>query len=230
MSADEAVVRDERSVVDIQEMNLRFLYREPLTLKASREEALLSGPSSRIQVQSSTYGFKKPAPSAFELPAWSVPADVALQVRDDRSCALLHDPDVFLPVETESPFRCDMVMDASGRAVVWLVGIGRPFQDVPFLQSMLLVLDDKRYHMLSYIEPFPEADATAQWLHDMFEERHPHMSKLVWPNKSFLLLVGEIRQALAQQIDPPSAEVDDAMAALRTMAFSVGPSQEAMGQ
>lgn len=222
------VVQDSRVPVDIEEMDIRFLFAEPLVLRASQDEALLSGDSTRIQVQSLAYDGKKQAPSAFDLPPWSLPKTIADSVRDGRSCSPLKDPGVFLPVETESPFQCDLVIDVAGRPIVWMTGLGRPFRDVPFLQSALLVLEEGRYHVFSYVSPFPESDATVQWLHDTFKERHPNMSTLQWPNKSFMVLTDEVRRALSQQIEPPSAEVQGVMEQLRSLAFSVGPSRARM--
>lgn len=216
---------DGRVPVDVEEMDVSFLFSEPLTLRASQDEALLSGQSTRIQVQSLRYGGKQSAPSAFDLAPWSLPKAVADRVRDDRSCAPLKDLSVFLPVDTQSALQCDLVLDVSGRPIVWMAGLGRPFHDVPFLQSAVLVLDDERYHVFSYVYPFPESDATVQWLHDSFKERHPNMSSLIWPNKSFMLLIDEVTRALSQQLEPPSAEVQAVMDELRSLAFSVGPSR-----
>lgn len=215
--------------VDVQEMNVSFSFHEQLTLRASQEEALLSGPTTRMQVQTLPYGKKKPPPADNQLAEWALPKDVADRVRDERSCAPLKDASVFLPVRV-SRARCDLVLDPSGRPVVWMVGLGRPFQDVPFMQSSFLVLEDERFHLFSYVYPFPESDATVQWLTDTFRERNPNMSRLYWGNKSFLLLVDEAETALGQQIDPSSDEVQYAMDALRDLAFSVGPYRESGGR
>lgn len=227
-AADEEPVAEELPRVDIQELSVSFAFREQLVLRASQDEAMLSGPTTQMQVQTLPYGKKKPPPADNQLAEWALPKDVANRVRDERSCAPLKDVSVFLPVRVAQA-RCDLVLDPSGRPVVWMVGLGRPFQDVPFMQSSFLVLEDERFHLFSYVHPFPESDATVQWLTDTFRDRNPGMSRLYWGNKSFLLLIEEAETALGQQIDPPSDEVRDAMAALRDLAFSVGPSRAVTG-
>lgn len=221
---------DDRALVDVEEMNVSFLFDEPLTLRVSQDEALLSGAATAIHVQTLYYEESAPSAEGGEAPTWALPKDVADAIVNERSCAPLRGERVYLPVETDAPMRCDLVLDPSGRAVVWMVGLGRPFQDAAFLQSSFLVLEDSRYHVFSYVYPFPEADATVQWVAETFPERNPNMSKLIWPNKSFLLYMEEVREVLSKQIDPPSAEVQDAMAALQKVAFSVGPSQALTGR
>ncbi len=225
----EGLVADALPRVDVQEMNVSFAFREQLVLRASQDEAILSGPTTQMQVQTLPYADKKPSAAVNQIADWALPRVIADQVRDQRSCGPLKSAKVFLPVDTSAPLRCDLVMDASGRPVVWMVGLGRPFEDVPFLQSSFVVLEEEQYHVFSYVYPFPEADATAQWLHDTFTERHPGMGALIWPNKSFMLLVQETSDALGKQINPSSEEVTEAMAALRDLAFSVGPSRAATG-
>ncbi len=216
--------KEESARVDIQELNVSFDFREPLTLRASQNEAMLSGPTTRMQVQTLPYASKLPA-IGYQMPTWALPLAIANEVRDQRSCGPFKSAKVFLPVDTSAAMRCDLVMDPSGRPVVWMVGIGRPFEAVPFLQSSFLVLEEEQYQLFSYVYPFPEADATARWLRETFKERNPNMSGLVWPNKSFMLLIDETAQALTSQINPSSDEVQAAMDALRDLAFSVGPSR-----
>jgi hypothetical protein len=227
--AEEELAAGASPRVDIQELNVSFAFPEPLVLRASQEEAMLSGPTTQMQVQTLPYAEKKPAFAVNQMAMWALPASIAEQVRDQRSCGPLKSANVFLPVDTSSPLRCDLIMDASGRPVVWMVGLGRAFEDVPFLQSSFLVLEAEQYHVFSYVHAFPEADATAQWLHDTFKERHPGMGALLWPNKAFKLLIDETADALGKQINPSSEEVQDAMAALRDLAFSVGPSRATGG-
>lgn len=221
---------DTRVRVDVEEMDVSFLFREPLTLRASTYEALLSGQSTRMQVQTRDYGSPGKPAQPDGLGMWEIQELIGRRVREERSCVPLNDAAVYLPVDTSHPHLCDMVLDVSGRTVLWMVGIGRPFEDVPFMQSMFLVLEEDRYHVFAYVEPFPESDATVQWLTDSFAERHPNMSKLIFPNKSFTLLTEEVHIALLQQIEPPSAEVQNVMATLRDIAFSVGPSPALRGQ
>lgn len=211
--------------VDVEEMNVSFDFHEPLTLRASQDEAILSGEHTAIQVQTLPYAESVAAATDGEAQEWALPRAVAQAVFDQRSCAPLRTEKTFLPVDTTAPIRCDLVLDPAGRAVVWMVGLGRPYQDVTFLQSSVLVLEAETYHVFSYITPFPEADATVQWLAETFPERHPNMSSLMWPNKSFLLHMDEVRTTLSKHVDPPSAEVLEAMEALRKVAFSVGPSR-----
>ncbi len=222
----EPIQEPEGHLVDVQELDLSFRFHEPLTLRASTDEAILSGETTAIQVQTLPYRDAVPAADEGEAPTWALPRSIAQSVFDERSCGPLKSERAYLPIDTTAPLRCDLVIDPSGRAVVWMVGIGRPFQDVPFLQSVLLVLEDERFHVLSYIHAFPEADATVQWLAETFPDRHPNMSSLIWPNRSFLLHAGEVREALSHHVDPPSAEVQDVMAALEELAFSVDRSRE----
>ncbi len=221
--------KEEVPRVDIQEMNVSFDFHESLMLRASQNEAMLSGPTTRMQVHTLPYAAKQPA-IGYQLPMWALPKTIADDVRDERSCGPLKSAKVFLPVDTSLAMRCDLVMDPSGRPVVWMVGIGRPFEAAPFLQSSFMVLEEDQYHLFSYVHPFPEADATARWLRETFKERNPNMSGLVWPNRSFLLLIEETKQALASQINPPSDEVQAVMDQLRGLAFSVGPSRALQGQ
>ncbi len=221
---------DTRVRVDVEEMDVSFLFREPLTLRASTYEALLSGQSTRMQVQTRDYGAPGKPAQPDGLGMWEIHETIGRRIREERSCVPLNDASVYLPVDTSHSHLCDMVLDVSGRTVLWMVGVGRPFEDVPFMQSALLVLEDDRYHVFAYVEPFPESDATVQWLTDTFAERNPNMSKLIFPNKSFKLLTEEAHEALSQQIEPPSAEVQDVMGRLRALAFSVGPSQALQGQ
>lgn len=227
--AEEEFVGDALPRVDVQEMNVSFSFREQLVLRASQDEAILSGPTTQMQVQTLPYAEKKPSAAVNQIADWALPLSIADQVRDQRSCGPLKSMKVFLPVDTSSPLRCDLVMDASGRPVVWMVGLGRPFEDVPFMQSSFLVLEAEQYHVFSYVHPFPESDATAQWLHDTFKQRNPGMGALIWPNKAFKLLGDETADALGKQVNPSSQEVQDAMAALRDLAFSVGPSRAGGG-
>lgn len=228
-AADEEPVAEVLPRVDVQEMNVSFSFPEELVLRASQDEAMLSGPTTRMQVQTLPYADKKPAAAVNQIADWALPRSIADQVRDQRSCGPLKSATVFLPVDTSAPLRCDLVMDVSGRPVVWMVGLGRPFEDVPFMQSSFLVLEAEQFHVFSYVHPFPEADATAQWLHDTFKQRNPGMGALIWPNKAFRLLIDETADALGKQINPSSEEVTEAMAALRDLAFSVGPSRAATG-
>lgn len=229
---------DPRVLVDVEEMNISFRFHEPLTLRVSSNEALLSGASTRIQVQTVEYGdVRPPETTAVEVLHWAIPADIAKRVSDGRTCEPLKTSAVLLPINTLLPVQCDMIIDVAGRSVIWMVGVGRPFQDVPFLQSSFIVLEDEQFHVFSYVYSFSESDATVQWLHDSFTDRHPNMSTLRWPNKSFMLLTEEVHGALAKKIDPPSDEVQSVMAQLRALAFSVGlptgqagPSPALLGQ
>lgn len=227
---DEPVSEPEGHVVDLQELDLRFRFHEPLALRATATEALLTGGTTAIQVQILPYRDTVPAAEEGEAPTWALPRSIAQSVFDQRSCGPLKSERIYLPVDASAPLRCDLVIDPSGRAVVWMVGIGRPFQDVPFLQSALLILEEERFIALSYLHPFPEADATTQWLAETFPDRHPNLSPLIWPNRSFLLHAGEVREALSHHIDPPSAEVQEAMAALEELAFSVDRSRVSRGE
>ena len=219
-----------RSLVDVEEMDVSFLFEEPLTLRVSDDEALLSGELRSIHVQTLPYRETAPAATDGEAPTWALPKDLAKAVLDGRSCAPLRSERAYLPVDTSAPLQCDMVLDPSGRAVVWMVGLGRPYQDAAFLESSLLILEGERYHVFSHVYQVPEADATVQWMAETFPERHPNMSTLLWPNKSFLLHMEEVRGTLSKQIEPPSAEVQDVLAKLRDLAFSVGPSRALTGQ
>ncbi len=224
-SAVDALLPDAASPrVEVPEMNVGFDFHEPLTLRASADEAMLSGKTTHMEVQSRAYGGQGAAAQPDGLGAWELPAEIAKAVHDERSCAPLKRAGVYLPVDTSSPVRCDLVLDRSGRTVVWMVGLGRPFESLVFMESSFIVLEEKRYHVFWHAYPFPEADATAQWLHDTFENRNPNMSTLIWPNKSYMLLDKEIRAAFAQQIEPPSEEVRDVMEKLQALAFSVAPS------
>lgn len=211
--------------VDIEEMNVSFDFHEPLTLRASQDEALLVGASTRMQVQTRAYGASGKPAQPDGVGAWEMPAGVAARVRDGRSCAPLEDPSVYVPIDFSATARCDLVLDPSGRVVLWAVGIGRPFESLPFLQSQILVLEEDRYHVFAYVLPFPEADATVRWIAETFDERHPNMSALIWGNKSFAILADEVKGALSREIDSPSAEVREAMEKLRAVAFSVAPSR-----
>jgi|GEM_PF-5610340 len=210
---------------DVEEMNVSFAFREPLTLRVSQDEALLSGENTRIEVQTRTYGEKGKPAQPDGLGMWELPSTVARAVRDERSCTPLKDTSVYLPVDTSRVMLCDLVLDSAGRPIVWMVGIGRPFEGLAFMQSSFLVFEDDRYHIFSNVYPFPESDATVQWLTDTFKDRNPNMSALQWPNKSFKLLMNEVNTSLAQQVEPTSAEVREAVDALRAIAFSVGPSR-----
>lgn len=221
---------DPRVRVDVEEMNVSFLFKEPLSLRASQDEAILTGETTAMQVQTQPYGDAKSGNAKDEVVTWSIPKEVAVAVRDGRTCEPLKTAKAMLPIDSAFPIRCDMIIDTAGRSVVWMVGIGRPFHDVAFMQSAFLVLEDERYHLFSYVYPFPESDATVQWLHESFAERHPNMSTLLWPNKSFLLLMDEVHESLSQQIEPSSPEVDAVMGELRDLSFSVGPSLESQGQ
>ncbi len=227
-AGEPGVPADGRVLVDVQEMDVSFLFDEPLVLKASQDEALLSGEHTRMQVQTREYGQPGKPAQPDGLGMWELPAAVAKKVREERSCEPFKEKGVYLPVDASLPMQCDMVLDTAGRVVVWMVGIGRPFEALAFLQSELLVLEDDRFHVFAYIEPFPESDATVQWLHDTFKERHPDMSSLIWPNKSFKLLESEVKTTLSQRIEPPSEEVTEAMKRLQAFAFSVGPSRALM--
>lgn len=218
------VVSDPPLRIDIQELNVSFVYHEPLSLRVSMEEALLSGATTHMQVQTLAYT-EKILPANDRLPSWVLPAAIAGRIRDERSCSALNDASVFLPVDTMTDVRCDLVIDPSGRPVVWMVGIGRPFEALPFMQSALLVLEDTQFHLFSYVYPFPEAETSVRWMFETFEERHPPMSPLLWPNTSFKILADEVRTLLRQEISSSSAEVQSVMDALRTLAFSVGPSR-----
>lgn len=213
------------ATVDVPSMNLRFSYPEALKLRESSSESLFAGSGTAIQVQAQPYRDSAPAITENESHEWALPRAVADEVIERRSCRLLRDERVYLPVDTSAPFRCGLVLDASGRAVLWMVGLGRPYRDVAFLQSALFVLEKDSYLALSYIRPFPEAEATVQWLAETFPSRHPGMSSLIWPNKSFLLHMEEARITLGYQVDPPSAEVSEAMEELERLAFSVGTSR-----
>ncbi len=217
---DDEISLDLAPRIDVQELNINFAFHEPLTLRVSNDEALLSGATTQMQVQTLPYREKVVAVRG-QMPSWALPERIATRVRDERSCAPLMDPAAFLPVDTISQIQCDLVIDPSGRPVVWMVGMGRPFEDLPFLQSSFLVLEDTQYHLFSYVYPFPESEVTVQWMFDTFDERHPPMSPLIWPNKSFKLLSTEVTEMLAKEITPPSAEVQAIMDALRTLAFSV---------
>lgn len=226
VQASPAPEEETRFRIDLQELDVSFAFREQLVLRASEEEALLSGDTTAIQVQTLPYRDSAPAAREGESPTWALPREIANQVLEQRSCGPLKGERTYVPIDTTSPLRCDLVLDPAGRSVVWMVGLGRPFQDAPFLQSMLLVLEEDEYHAFSYVLPFPEADATVQWLAETFDDRHPGMSTLIWPNRSFMLHSQEVQEALLHQIDPPSAEVQDAMEELEKVAFSVDRSRE----
>ncbi len=209
--------------VEVPEKNLGFRFHEELTMHASSGEALLIGNTTSMQVQTLSYGEAVKPAKGEEVPSWAIPWKIARNVEDERSCGPLKSASVVLPIDTSSPVRCDIVIDRSGRAVVWMVGLGRPFQDVTFLQSSFIVFEGDRYHLFWYVYPFPEGDATVQWLAETFDSRHPHMSPLIWPNKSFGIHIREVRETLSKQIEPPSEEVQGMMERLRELAFSVAP-------
>ncbi len=216
--------------VDVQEMNVSFDFPESLTLRTSAGESLLANEHTSIQIQTLPLRDKAPPNKIGEVPEWILPPAIARAVQDERSCSPLKSSSVVLPVDTVAPLLCDLVLDPSGRVVVWMVGLGRPFHDATFLQSSFLVLEKENVHIFWYILPFPEGDATVQWLSETFKDRHPGLAPLIWTNRSFAVHSEEVRRTLMKQIDPPSAEVQDAMTALESLAFSVGPSRALMGQ
>lgn len=198
--------------VDLPSIDTTFRFPEALTIRSSQGEAMLVGETTAMPVASLPYD---------DTGDWRLPLEVAALVRELRSCVPFNRADVRLPVDTAEPYRCGMVLDPSGRVVVWMVGLGRPFQDAAFLQSSLLILDETRYHVFSYLFPFPEGDATVQWLADSFATRHPGYSSLLWGNKSFGVHSADVRQALSHQLHPPSEEVSVVLAQLATIALSV---------
>lgn len=224
-AAAEEPAAPEGFLVDIQELDVSFRFHEELSLRASQDEALLSGATTRMEVSTRPYGEPGKPARPEGLGMWELRSGIAGRVRDERSCEPLKDPSVYLPVDTSLPMRCDLVLDPTGRVVVWMVGLGRPFEELPFLQSGFLVLRDDGYLAFSYVYPLPESDATVQWVQDTFKDRHPGMGALIWPNKSYMLLADETRRTLEKQINPASAEVNETMDRLRDLAFSAGPSR-----
>lgn len=208
--------------VDLSKLGIKLTYPEHVTLREADAEYLLKTASSHVFASSFPY---HQTPTG--VGDWTVTPKIRETLLATKSCDILKDTRVNLPVNTRKPMLCDVVRADGSGILLTLVGSGVPDAALDFLQSSIVLLRPKDFVVVSGLTPFPVAEAAVAAMTSSFHASHPDLPEPAWPNRGFHFLAIDVRAYLDTQMQPPSEEVKKNRELLLTIAksvtFSAGP-------
>lgn len=208
--------------VDLQKLGIRLTYPEHVTLREADAEYLLKTSTSHVFAASFPYHQKSAG-----IGDWTMTPKIRETLLSSKSCDVLKDTRVNLPVDTRKAMLCDVVRADGSGVLLTLVGYGVPESALDFLQSAIVLVRPKDFVVVSGLTPFPVADGAIAALSSSFHASHPDLPEPAWPNRGFHFLAIDVRAYLATQMTPPSEEVQKNRQALlaiaKSVTFSAGP-------
>lgn len=122
----------------------------------------------------------------------------------DPSCDRLNDPDVYLPLNSARAMVCDVLKRDDGTYVIYVVGIGRPYEGFAFRESMIVWLrgaqDTVVLQGIAPLAPY----STAQ------EDLLAKYPDVEWASDEFTRVNAELDALLEGDLGAPSPEVAEA--------------------
>lgn len=215
LSACQASVSASREI-DLPKLDVRFTYPEEVVQREQNAEYLLRTAGSHMFASSFPYHQKSAG-----IGDWTLTPKIRETLLSTKSCDILKDNRVFLPVNTRKTMLCDVIRAEEEGIIVTAVGYGVPYETMDFLQSMIVVLRPGDFVVVTGITPFPIAEAHIARMREEFSASHPHLPEPAWPNRGFHFLAIDVRAYIESQLSPPSAEVLANRDLLRTVAGSV---------
>jgi len=208
--------------VDLDKLGIALTYPEHVTLREADSEYLLKTASSHMFASSFPYHQKSTG-----VGDWTVTPKIRETLLATKSCDILKDTRVNLPVNTRKPMLCDVVRADGSGVLLTLVGFGVPDAALDFLQSAIVLLRPDDFVVISGLLPFPATDAAVAAMTSSFHASHPKLPDPAWPNAGFHYLAIDVRAYLDTQMQPPSEEVkknrEVLLAIAKSVAFSAGP-------
>lgn len=202
--------------IELAKLGVRFTYPEEVIQREDNAEYLLKSPRSHMFASSFRYHQKSAA-----VGDWTMTPKIRETLLATKSCDILKDSRVYLPVNTRKTMLCDVIRATDDAVIVTAVGYGVPDAAMDFLESMIVLLRPDDFVVVTGITPFPVADDQIGLMTAGFPLSHPNLPVPLWPNKGFHFLAIDVRAYLETQLKPASAEVTANMGLLKTIAQSV---------
>jgi hypothetical protein len=152
---------------------------------------------------------------------WTITPKIRETLLATKTCDILKDNRVFLPVNTRKTMHCDVIRADEEAIIVTAVGYGVPDAAMDFLESMIVLLRPKDFIVVTGITPFPITDDQIGLMTAGFPLSRPDLPVPLWPNRGFHFLAIDVRAFLETQLNPASAEVTANRDLLKAIAKSV---------
>ncbi len=202
--------------IELTKLGVRFTYPDEVIQREQNGEYLLKGARSHIFASSFSYKQKSKG-----IGDWTITPKIRETLLATKSCDILKDSRVFLPVNTRKTMLCDVIRADEEAIIIAAVGYGVPDAAMDFLESMIVLLRPKDFVVVTGITPFALADAQIKNMTAAFPASRPDLPVPAWPNRGFHFLAIDVRAYLETQLNPPSAEVTTNRNLLKTIASSV---------
>lgn len=202
--------------IELSKLGMRFTYPEEVIQREQNAEYLLK--SARSHMFASSFPYHQKSAGVGD---WTMTLKIRETLLATKSCDILKDNRVFLPVNTRKTMLCDVIRAERDAIIVTAVGYGVPDAAMDFLESMIVLLRPDDFVVVTGVTPFPVADNQIGLMTAAFPLAHPDLPVPAWPNRGFHFLAKDVRAYIETQLAPPSAEVAANRGLLRTIAGSV---------
>lgn len=188
--------------IELTKLGIRFTYPEQVIQREDNAEYLLKTARSHMFASSSPYHQTSAA-----VGDWTLTPKIRETLLATKSCDILRDSRVYLPVDTRKTMLCDVVRADKDAIVVAAVGFGVPDAALDFLESMVVILRPDDFAVITGLTPFPVAEDQIGLMTAGYPLSHPDLPVPAWPNRGFHFLAIDVRAYLETQLKPASAEV-----------------------
>lgn len=202
--------------IELAKLGVRFTYPDEVVQREQNAEYLLK--SARSHMFASSFSYKQKSKGIGD---WTITPKIRETLLATKSCDILKDTRVFLPVNTRKTMLCDVIRADEEAIIVTAVGYGVPDAAMDFLQSMIVLLRPKDFVVVTGVTPFPLADAQIAAMTAAFPASRPELPVPAWPNRGFHFLAIDVRAYLETQLNPASSEVVANRDLLKTIAKSI---------
>ncbi len=202
--------------IELAKLGVRFTYPDEVIQREQNAEYLLK--SARSHIFASSFSYKQ---KSLGVGDWTITPKIRETLLATKSCDILKDNRVYLPVNTRKTMYCDVIRADEDAIIVTAVGYGVPDAAMDFLQSMIVLLRPTDFVVVAGVTPFSLADAEIAAMTAAFPASHPELPVPLWPNRGFHFLAIDVRAYLETQLHPASAEVMANRDLLKTIAKSV---------
>ncbi len=202
--------------IELAKLGVRFTYPDEVIQREQNAEYLLK--SARSHMFASSFSYKQKSKGIGD---WTLTPKIRETLLATKSCDILKDNRVYLPVNTRKTMHCDVIRADEEVIIVTAVGYGVPDAAMDFLESMIVLLRPDDFVVVTGITPFLVADDQIGLMTAGFPLSHPNLPVPAWPNRGFHFLAIDVRAYLETQLNPASAEVTANKDLLKTIAKSV---------
>jgi hypothetical protein len=202
--------------IELTKLGVRFTYPDEVIQREQNAEYLLK--TARSHMFASSFSYKQKSAGIGD---WTITPKIRETLLATKTCDILKDNRVFLPVNTRKTMHCDVIRADEEAIIVTAVGYGVPDAAMDFLESMIVLLRPKDFIVVTGITPFPITDDQIGLMTAGFPLSRPDLPVPLWPNRGFHFLAIDVRAFLETQLNPASAEVTANRDLLKAIAKSV---------